>query len=630
MKKTVMLMSFLFAFFGACVEERVNGPELHQTIGIHNISLPQDVLEWIDPMSVYPFTGSECIECQWYFCPPLDSVWQKQICVDYCADPPLLMHEGECAQYLECDPNQYLIEEVQCITIDGFPGLQSKVCNKGQIQYTDCVTDCQEETCNYEDDDCDDYIDEGQLNECNTCGIVPPETCNGIDDDCNGFTDESLIQMCGTVCGSGFEICEKGNWISCTAPTPGEEICDGFDNNCDGQIDEGLECVCSIQDVGVLFPCQESPLKCGLGYKTCECIDETCKTFTMTDCLAMCFWVPPDPPEICDPHVGIELSEEDCNNFDDNCNGEIDEDLYSACYTGPEGTLNIGICEPGIMTCDSGIWGNYNQDGTFVDYYCEGEVVPDEEICNGIDDDCDGVIDWGGELKDTDILFIVDWSGSMVDEINAVMIALNQFAQKFSEEEAIKWSFVRGPVGTPPYYFEELILQQNLTGFSDYLAALSAMGLNVSGMSTSFEMILDAIYLSVHNITTVLPYPISSLNWTGAVNVFPLKVKESTPPIKDFKINWRTDADKIIIVFSDEYPQSYMIPTITTEIIQDTVAGVPQLKLYTFSRFSHKAGWEKMALAGNGEWYNLTSNPTEMYANLISILNDMCTGAKDE
>ena len=630
MKKTVMLMSFLFAFFGACVEERVNGPEMYQTIDIQNINLPQDVLEWVDPMAVYPFTGNECIECQWYFCPPLDSVWQKQICVDYCADPPQLVHEGECAQYLECDPNQYLIEEIECITEDGFPGKQSKVCNKGQIQYTDCETDCQEESCNYEDDDCDGEIDEGQLNECNACGVVPGEVCNGVDDDCNGFTDESLIQQCGTVCGAGFEICEKGNWVSCTAPMPSEEICDGFDNNCNGQIDEGLECVCSIQDVGVLFPCQESPLKCGLGYRTCECVDETCKSFTMTECLAMCFWIPPPPPEVCDPYIGIELSEEKCNNFDDNCNEQIDEDLYSSCYSGPEGTLSVGICEPGIMTCDSGVWGNYDQSGNFIDYYCEGEVVPEEEICNGLDDDCDGIVDWGGELKDTDVVFIVDWSGSMSDEINAVMVALNQFAQKFSEEEVIKWSFVRGPVATPPYYWEELVLQQNLTGFSDYLAALTAMGMDAASMITSYEMILDAIYLSVHNVTSILPYPISSLNWAGAVNIFPLNVKESTPPIKDFKIDWRPNADKIIVVFSDEYPQSYMIPKLSKEDVADTVSGVPNLKLYTFSRFSHKAGWEKIALSGNGEWYNLTNNPTEMYANLIEILNDMCTGKEDE
>jgi hypothetical protein len=49
----------------------------------------------------------------------------------------------------------------------------------------------------------------------------------------------------------------------------------------------------------------------------------------------------------------------------------------------------VGICEPGMMTCDTGTWGNYNDSLEFIPYYCKDEVVPQEEICNGIDDDCD-------------------------------------------------------------------------------------------------------------------------------------------------------------------------------------------------------------------------------------------------
>jgi hypothetical protein len=34
---------------------------------------------------------------------------------------------------------------------------------------------------------------------------------------------------------------------------------------------------------------------------------------------------------------------------------------------------------------------------------CEGEIIPQEEICNGADDDCDGEVDYGEEIIDTDI-----------------------------------------------------------------------------------------------------------------------------------------------------------------------------------------------------------------------------------
>ena len=40
--------------------------------------------EVIDPSSVYPFPGNSCVQCQWYFCPPLDAIWRKEICMNIC------------------------------------------------------------------------------------------------------------------------------------------------------------------------------------------------------------------------------------------------------------------------------------------------------------------------------------------------------------------------------------------------------------------------------------------------------------------------------------------------------------------------------------------------------------------
>jgi hypothetical protein len=590
-----------------------------------------DVVPWTPEPEPPP---PECIKCDWYFCPPLDEVWRKEICFNICEDPKILYSESECIQYMECDPTQYVIDELECITEEGYPGTQQRVCNKGLIQYTNCTTNCEEEACNYEDDDCDGEVDEGQLNDCNECGILPPEECNGIDDNCDGTTDEDLIQPCATACGAGYEMCYEGNWISCTAPPENDEVCDGLDNDCDGQIDEDLDCVCTIQDVGVLFPCQDDPLICGQGYKTCECVDTDCINLIMTECYALCYWVPSgDPNAVCDPLIGMELSKEKCNNFDDNCNQQIDEDLYGACYTGPEGTLMVGICVPGEMTCDAGTWGNYNQQEDFVPYYCKDEIVPQEELCNGLDDNCDGVVDWGEEMKETDVLFIVDWSGSMGDEMSAVMIALNQFAQNFSDEQVIKWAFMRGPVAVlPSTYNERLELQQDLTGFSDFLSSLASMDSSSQTMSTSMEMILDAIYLSVHNISSSLNHLISNLEWAGVNGSSGIgsKVIESSPPLQNFNISWRPAADRIIVVFTDEGPQSYLVPVLTIEDIKTAVSGTPQLKLYTFSKTSWSSEWEDIANSGNGLWYKLTNNPTEMYASLMEILDEICKGVENE
>jgi DNA-binding beta-propeller fold protein YncE len=53
-----------------------------------------------------------------------------------------------------------------------------------------------------------------------------------------------------------------------------------------------------------------------------------------------------------------------------------------ACYTGPATTRGKTPCKDGTQTCQNGVWST-----------CTGEVLPQFEDCNGIDDDCDGNVD---------------------------------------------------------------------------------------------------------------------------------------------------------------------------------------------------------------------------------------------
>lgn len=54
------------------------------------------------------------------------------------------------------------------------------------------------------------------------------------------------------------------------------------------------------------------------------------------------------------------------------------------CYGGPAGTQNVGRCATGLRICRDGAWTG-----------CEGQVLPSDETCDYVDDDCDGVADDG-------------------------------------------------------------------------------------------------------------------------------------------------------------------------------------------------------------------------------------------
>jgi hypothetical protein len=158
---------------------------------------------------------------------------------------------------------------------------------------------------------------------------------------------------------------------ACQKTNGGVEICDGLDNDCNGLVDDNL------------------------GPPTITCKSKGVCSGIMPSCLGAQGWVCNYPST----YQEIEDTSKGCDGLDNDCDGVADEvfQIGKACIVGS------GACAgTGVWVCDNA------QPG---DHRCFGSMKPPGiEVCNGIDDDCDGLVDeldsMSNRTADDEIVYI--------------------------------------------------------------------------------------------------------------------------------------------------------------------------------------------------------------------------------
>ncbi len=250
------------------------------------------------------------------------------------------------------------------------------------------------------DTDCGDSGEATRSEDCDdaAAGTYPgaDELCNGVDDDCDGDTDEGAVdaptwyadadgdsfgdasatlRACSQPAGhvSDSSDCNDGDGAIHPA---GTETCDGVDQDCDGAVDEGAT------DATTWYLDADADGHGLAGTEVQACGQPSGHVGSDDDCDDGDAGVSPSAAEYCDGH-------------DDDCDGTVDEDDALDATSWSYDADGDGFGDPSIGRVSCGAPTGYVAAAAGEDCDDASTAVNPgaTELCNGVDDDCDGTVD---------------------------------------------------------------------------------------------------------------------------------------------------------------------------------------------------------------------------------------------
>jgi hypothetical protein len=218
-------------------------------------------------------------------------------------------------------------------------------------------------------------------------GII--EVINGVDDNCNGIIDD-LVLIISYADGDGdgygdptlsvWDYLIPSGYVSnsgdcndgSAAVHPGAaEVCNDVDDNCSGVIDEGVKITFYADSDGDTFGNSADVIQActaPLGYVS-----------NNGDCNDANAAVKPGASEV-------------CNNLDDNCSGAIDEGVKITYYADGDSD-GYGSATVSTQACSAPV--GYVSNNTDCNDASAAVKPGASELCNSIDDNCNGIVDDG-------------------------------------------------------------------------------------------------------------------------------------------------------------------------------------------------------------------------------------------